>query len=43
MTGITKSNLSDLENDKRIPGAKEIEKIAKALGVDEADLWDGGK
>jgi transcriptional regulator with XRE-family HTH domain len=41
MTGIPKTNLSDLENGKRIPMAQEIKKIAKALGVDPELLWEG--
>lgn len=37
--GISKGYLSDLENGKRLPSLKVLEKIAKALGVTLRELF----
>lgn len=42
LTGLPISTLSDLENNKKIPTPQVLAAIAKALGVDEKDLWKEG-
>lgn len=37
--GISKGYLSDLENGKRLPSLKILERIAKALGVTLRELF----
>lgn len=39
-TGISKSALSNYENNKRYPNMEQIELIAKALGTSISDLYD---
>jgi ribosome-binding protein aMBF1 (putative translation factor) len=39
--GISKGYLSDLENDKRTPGADVLYKLARELGVSMDYLWTG--
>jgi len=39
--GISKGFLSDLENDKRCPGADVLCKLARRLGVSMDYLWTG--
>lgn len=39
--GISKAYLSDLENDKRCPGAEVLHKLAQKLGVSMDHLWTG--
>lgn len=39
--GISKGFLSDLENDKRTPGADTLCKLAQELGVSMDFLWTG--
>jgi len=41
LTGIPKSTLNDLENNKVIPKEQDLEIIAKALGVTQKELWKG--
>jgi transcriptional regulator with XRE-family HTH domain len=37
--GISKSYLSEIENGKRLPSLRMLERIAKSLGVDIKDLF----
>lgn len=37
--GISKGYLSDVENGKRLPSLKLLEKIAKALNIELRDLF----
>lgn len=39
--GISAAFLSDLEKDKRTPGAETLKKLAAALGVSMDFLWTG--
>lgn len=39
--GISKGFLSDLENERRTPGADKLHKLAQALGVSMDYLWTG--
>jgi len=39
--GISKAYLSDLENDKRTPGAEVLHGLARKLGVSMDFLWTG--
>lgn len=39
--GISPAFLSDLENNKRTPGADTLHRLAKALGVSMDFLWTG--
>jgi len=41
LTGISKSTLNDLENNKSIPRPEDLEKIARALEVTPKELWKG--
>ena len=38
LTGIAQSDLSAFENERRQPGPGQRERIAKALGIPEAEL-----
>lgn len=40
MTGISKSTLNNIENEKVSPTIAELEAIAKALNMKIADLFD---
>lgn len=40
MTGISKSTLNNIENEKVSPTVAELEAIAKALNVRITDLFD---
>lgn len=40
MTGISKSALNNIENEKVSPTIAELEAIAKALGMKITDLFD---
>lgn len=40
MTGISKSTLNNIENEKVSPTIAELETIAKALGMKITDLFD---
>ena len=40
MTGISKSTLNNIENEKVSPTIAELEAIAKALGKKITDLFD---
>lgn len=40
MTGISKSTLNNIENEKVSPTITELEAIAKALGMKITDLFD---
>lgn len=40
ITGISKSTLNNIENEKVSPTIAELEAIAKALGVKITDLFD---
>lgn len=40
LTGISKSTLNNIENEKVSPTIKQLETIAKALGVRISDLYD---
>lgn len=40
MTGISKSTLNNIENEKASPTIAELEAIAKALGMKITDLFD---
>lgn len=40
MTGISKSTLNNIENEKVSPTVAELEAIAKALGMKITDLFD---
>lgn len=40
MTGISKSTLNNIENEKVSPTIAELEAIAKALGIKITDLFD---
>lgn len=40
MTGISKSTLNNIENEKVSPTIAELESIAKALGMKITDLFD---
>ena len=40
MTGISKSTLNNIENEKVSPTIAELEAIAKALNVKITDLFD---
>ena len=40
MTGISKSTLNNIENEKVSPTMAELEAIAKALNVRMTDLFD---
>lgn len=39
LTGLSRSSLNDLENNKKIPNHRDLELIAKALGVTQEELW----
>jgi transcriptional regulator with XRE-family HTH domain len=39
LTGIPRSTLSDLENNKKAPTDQELKLVARALGVKEEQLW----
>lgn len=39
LTGITKSSLNDLENNRRMAKTQELELLSKALNVTEEELW----
>ena len=39
LTGITKTELNDIENGKKSPTLDQLEKIAKALNVRITDLF----
>jgi transcriptional regulator with XRE-family HTH domain len=43
LTGIPKTLLNDLENQRRIPKADELKKIADAFQVPEDELWKKGE
>ncbi len=40
LTGIGKSTLNNIENEKVSPTIKQLEAIAKALGVRISDLYE---
>jgi len=40
LTGISKSTLNNIENEKVSPSLKQLETIAKALGMRITDLFD---
>lgn len=40
MTGISKSTLNNIENERVSPTIAELEAIAKALGMKITDLFD---
>ena len=40
LTGIGKSTLNNIENEKTSPTMKQMEAIAKALGVKIEELYD---
>lgn len=40
MSGISKTTLNDLEDEKRSPTLNQLEKIAIALNVKISDLYD---
>lgn len=40
LTGLSKSTISDLENDKSSPTAETLEKIASALSVSVSDFFN---
>lgn len=40
LTGISKSTLNNIENGRVSPTIKQLETIAKALGVKISDLYD---
>lgn len=40
MSGISKTTLNDLEDEKRSPTLDQLEKIAIALNVKISDLYD---
>lgn len=40
ITGISKSTLNNIENEKVSPTIAELEAIAKALGIKITDLFD---
>ena len=40
MTGISKSTLNNIENEKVSPTIAELEAIAKALNMEITDLFD---
>lgn len=40
LTGISKSTLNNIENERVSPTIKQLEAIAKALGVRISDLYE---
>ncbi len=40
LTGISKSTLNNIDNEKVCPTIKQLETIAKALGVRISDLYE---
>ncbi|MBD5529731.1 MAG: helix-turn-helix transcriptional regulator [Lachnospiraceae bacterium] len=40
LSGVSKTTLNAIGNDKRIPNIVQLEKIAKALGVKISDLYE---
>jgi transcriptional regulator with XRE-family HTH domain len=40
LTGLSKSTISEIENDKSSPTSDTLEKIANALGVNISDFFD---
>lgn len=40
LTGISKSTLNNIENERVSPTIKQLETIAKALGVKISDLYE---
>lgn len=40
LTGISKTTLNDIENNKISPTIKQLENIAKALDIKITDLFD---
>lgn len=40
LSGVSKTTLNAIENEKRIPNIVQLEKIAKALGVRISDLYE---
>lgn len=40
LTGISKSTLNNIENEKVSPSLKQLETIAKALGMRITDLFE---
>lgn len=43
MAGIERSQLSKIENEREPANTRRLAQIAKALGVDVADLFEGPK
>lgn len=39
-SGVSKTTLNAIENEKRVPNIVQLEKIAKALGVRISDLYE---
>lgn len=39
LSGVPKTNVGDIETYKKLPRLDELEKIAKALGVNVDDLY----
>ncbi len=42
LTGLSKSTISDLENDKSSPTSETLQKLANALEVSISDFFDSG-
>lgn len=39
-SGVAEANISRIENHKQQPRPSTMRRLAKALGVEVADLWD---
>lgn len=39
LTGISKTRLNDIENEKRSPTLEELEKIANVIGIEITNLF----
>lgn len=39
LTGISKTRLNDIENEKRSPTLDEMERIANVIGIEITDLF----
>ena len=39
LTGISKTRLNDIENEKRSPTLDELERIANAISIEVTDLF----
>lgn len=40
LSGISKTTLNEIENERRMPNIIQLEKIAQALGVRISDLYE---